>query len=250
LPSFRVHPELQTDGRSEDWPTWICHEHGVGWYVNSTLIKTKLGKCTYAWDGSSMGKVNFGCGCQQGHTGKDEDCDAKESPYNNKVPPDFTTTSGADSPNVKGCYCMTFPESNRPANGAGSACFWKGVALDTKAGDSEDETHTMLDWRINHTGGPQGGDRGDPMLAWNEMVLDGERMLEALKMDPAGTIPSMVYFGKSGKKAIAQQMAADFQAKYNLAKPVPVIKVNTDLDLEVGQIRYLSMSPTMSSLRD
>merc|ERR1712079_816636 len=104
-----------------------------------------------------MGKVNFGCGCQQGPSGHKEDCNTTshpETPYNNKVPPDFTETSGAESSNVKNCMCHNKHENELPRNGNGAQCFWNGVAIDTKMGDSPDETHTMLDWRMDHQDGP------------------------------------------------------------------------------------------------
>jgi len=209
--------------------------------VNSTLITTKLAKCSYAWDGATMNKVNGACGCGQGPTGPGT-CDATkhpESSYFNKVPPEYTETSNGDSINVKRCWCQQY-RGDKPADGTGHQCFFKGVAFDTTKGkDSEDETHAMLDWRVDHTGENSGSSYGPAVLVWNEMVLDGARMQEALKQDPAGTIVAAVYSGKDEwskklKKKAAQKMARDMRKKYKLSAPIPVIQLDQAVNTQSG----------------
>merc|ERR1712072_1644759 len=98
----------------------------------------------------------------------------------------------------------------------------------------------MLDWRIAHTG-PPGTHPGiqptgaDPIVAWNEMILDGERLLESLKYYPATTIQAIVYYGDVGDKKNAQNMASEFQKKLNLTEPLPLIVVNTKVDVRDGK---------------
>lgn len=127
--------------------------------------------------------------------------------------------------------CSNKDKSSWPQHWHGAGCFWKVVAFDTTAGkDSKDETHDMLDWRTDHQN-TWDGDYGDNMLAWNELILDGHRMLEALNDDPAATILAMVYSGSPGT---AQSMAQTFQKKYNLEAPLPVIFLDTNVDVRSG----------------
>merc|ERR1712224_509989 len=187
------------------------------------LIRTKLGKCSYAWDGGTQGKVNMGCGCHQGGSGKQSDCDQPSCPYNNKVPPSFTEESTADSSNVKPCTCSNIAQSEWPTKwGLAPKCAWKGVAFYPKGGDSQDETHEMLKWRIEHQAdaGPDAPSH-DPMSFWNEMVLDGQELLKSLQEDAAATIPAIVYNPKIGDpnaaKETALKLAKNMQDTYKLS---------------------------------
>lgn len=196
----------------------------TGFYVNSSLIKTKLGKCLYAWDGATDNKVNSGCG---GPATGGADCKDKDSAYYNQCDGQNCT---AESPMVSKSWCTNVPDSEWPQHGNGARCFWKGVAFDTTGEDSKDETHDMLDWRTDHQD-TMDGPYKDNTLAWNELILDGHRMLEALDEDPAATVLAMVY---SGSPDTAKNMAEMFQKKYKLDKPVPIIFLDTAVDVRSG----------------
>jgi len=223
----------------------------AGYYVNSTLVLSKLAKCSYAWDGATTNKVNGGCGDSQGGQGRDRDhpgvgdyCDEKvhpESSFFNKVPPDYTETSNAESKNVHPKWCIWYHGHDLPEDGTGHQCFWKGIAFDTTKGkDTWDETHAMLDRRVSHTKKDSGSDYGPAIEAWNEMVLDGARVQDALRMDPAGTVVAVVYGGKddwsaSQFKGSAQRLAKHMQKKYNMSAPIPVIQLDATVDTQSGE---------------
>lgn len=216
-------------GSPGGWYGSISGSPLTGFYVNSTLIKTRLGKCLYAWDGASDNRVNNGCGCGQGTAS----CNDKHSAYYNKVPPEYTETSSGNSSNVAKCSCDSLSKDQWPKGGDGAKCFWKGVAFDTASGvDTPDETHTMLDWRTANQQGS--GNRGPLQLVWNEFILDGHRMLEALRQDPAGTVVATVYSGTPG---MAQSIAKKFAQVYNLPSPLPVIRLDTHVDGRTGNAR-------------
>lgn len=249
LPCFQGTPDCRISGSIVNYKQMVQRDapHGVAltfgkgtaWYVNSTKIRKKLGKCSFAWDGGTQGKVNMGCGCHQGSTGKQSDCDDHCSPYYNKVPPGCSQDINGDSPNVKGCVCSNMDKSKWPTTwGHGPDCFWKGVAYYPKGGDSTDETNAMLSWRVQHQSEP-GPDAPahDPMSFWNEMILDGQRLLDELKSDAAATIPAIVYIPKMdpNAKQAAIGLAKDMMNTYKLVKPVPVIKLDTDVDVRDGK---------------
>merc|ERR1719387_2740973 len=82
----------------------------------------------------------------------------------------------------------------------------------------------------------------DPMSYWNEMILDGQELLKSLQEDAAATIPAIVYIpkldpinAKGAAKATALRLATEMQQTYKLAQPVPVIKVDPDLDVRSGK---------------
>lgn len=250
MPCFQGTPDCRISGsivnskqmltRKEPKKIALTFGKATAWYVNSTLIHTRLGKCSFAWDGGTQGKVNNGCGCIQGRSGAQEDCDEKDCPFNNKVPPDFTQTSNATSSNVEPCIC-TMNKAKRPEVWDESPkCFWRGVAFYPPGGDVPDETHDMLQWRMQHQSKPNYDDpKHDPLSFWNEMVLDGHRLLEELKKDAAATIPAIVYDPTvfPNAKADARRLADDMQKQYGLQKPVPIIKVDTNVDVTSGQAR-------------
>merc|ERR1712137_1326582 len=178
-------------------------------------------------------KVNGACGCPQGPTGPDACNETKhpEASYFNKVPPDYTETCNGESPNVKKCWCQEY-NGQKPADGTGHQCFFKGVAFDTTKGeDSQDETNIMMDWRVDHTGNDTGTTYGPALLTWNEFVFDGNRVNEALRADPAGTIVATVWSGYQAK-TVAQKMAQQMQEKYKLSAPLPVIMLDHEVNTQ------------------
>jgi len=213
----------------------------TAWYVNSSLIRTKLGKCSFAWDGGTQGKVNMGCGAHQGRSGNQSFCDEPDSPYKNKCcAPDCKETTTGDSPNVKNSVCSNMDQSKWPTTWQhGPDCFWKGPAYYPPGGFVPDETHAMLKWRVDHQSEAGPDPEHDPMSFWNEMVLDGDQVLKQLEQDAAATIPAFVYNPKLDPQAkvMAQKMANALQTKYKMSKPVPVIKVDTSVDVRSGNAK-------------
>jgi hypothetical protein len=211
----------------------------TGFYVNSTLINTKLGKCAYSWDGGSDSKVNNGCGCSVVFNATDA-CtegtkDYNASAYNNKVPPSYTETTNAESSVVADCACSVVQEDLLPKDGVGSRCYYKGPAFDTGRNDNPNEFHAMLKRRVENQAQGDAG-YGPALTAWNELNIDGNRMNEALMADPAGTILAMIYSTEHGPDALSKLkiMNSNFQKKYKLSKPLPMIMLDTTVDVRNG----------------
>merc|ERR1712107_292252 len=102
-----------------------------------------------------------------------------------------------------------------------------------------DETWQMMSWRVQKQGyhpfNPLPNHVQSPVAYWNEVIIDGVVLLDMLKKDAAGTIPAIVYtkgedLAKKGAKRIAQVM----QNAYSLPKPVPVIALDTKVDVKSG----------------
>merc|ERR1711862_687543 len=109
----------QNKGTPGGWYGYSSGGSLTGFYVNSSLIKTKLGKCLYAWDGATDNKVNNGCG---GPAKGAQNCTDKKSAYNDTC--DGQPCTG-DSPMVKNFLCNNIPKSQWPSHGNGAMCFWK-----------------------------------------------------------------------------------------------------------------------------
>merc|ERR1712080_428806 len=91
-----------------------------------------------------------------------------------------------------------------------------------------DEMHQMLEWRAKNQANNTG--------LWNEMVLDGEKMIQRLEVDPARVIPAIVYVPSldAQAKTQAEEMAKAFQQQWHLPSPLPVIKVDTTVKVATG----------------
>jgi len=205
---------------------------GVGWWVNQTIAV----KCSYAWDGATPTKYNRGCGCTSGIT----DCNDPNNAWKNTDPTTRKNYTG-DSDKVKDCACET-GKSQHPKPTAweqGPNCFWKGPAYDTPRTETTDDTWQMMSWRVQKQGynpfTPLPNHVQSPVAYWNEVIVDGVVLLDMLKKDPAGTIPAIVYTkGDALAKSKARHVAQVMQKAYFLSKPVPVIALDTKVDITKG----------------
>jgi len=209
----------------------------VAWYVNTTLVKTKLSKCSFVWDGGTQGKYNMGCGCHSSHIG----CDDIKSPYYNLDPAtNYTQQYTGKSQAVAGCLCETKPEKRPTSWGHGPDCYWRGVAFDHENCNASftagnDDTWQMLKWRVDHQDYSPMDQKKDPRAFWNEMIIDGDMLLRELEKDAAATIPAFIYQkGVAGAKGIAQSMANEMQKQYKLSKAVPIISCDNRMDITHG----------------
>jgi len=192
----------------------------LGFWVNQTVIKQTLGKCAYIGDGGTDNKYNMGCGktaaCTTNNCTDDTCAFAGMDPATN-----YKTHITADSDVVAGGM-MGGPGCNDPG-----LCGYKGPAFWKQTGFVQDETFSAWKWRAENPGGGWG---------WNEYVLDGEELKKALAYNPAGTIPAIVYastFPGDGKAA-AKAMAQAFATEWNMAEPVPVIKIDLTVNVVNG----------------
>jgi hypothetical protein len=190
----------------------------LGYWVNQTLIKQALGKCSYTVDGGTDAKYNMGCGQHAACT--TNSCDDKTCAYASRDPAtDYSTYINGDSDVVKG---ITSPVCTDPG-----LCAFKGPSFYKETGMVEDDTFGALKWRAENQGS---------IGNWNELVIDGELMKQYLHHNPAGTIPAIVYastFPGDGKAA-ATTMAQEMATEWGMSAPVPVIKVDLTVDVRSG----------------
>jgi len=87
----------------------------------------------------------------------------------------------------------------------------------------------MLKYRIERYENPHAS-------VWDEMMLDGEVLMDLLEKDAAAVIPAIVYNPQfnAGARGMAQKLAELMKSKYKLAKPVPLIMVNTTANVTAG----------------
>merc|ERR1712048_181832 len=101
-------------------------------------------------------------------------------------------------------------------------------------GDSgEDEIWKMLHQRLGHQGRLE-----ELVSTWNEIVIDGDRLHQALVDDPALAIPAILYvrdprdqqsttIGRKQAKAMAETMAHLF----GLTTPVPLVGIDPTINV-------------------
>lgn len=190
----------------------------LGYWVNQTLIRQSLGKCSFSYDGGTDNKYNMGCGKHA--TCSSNSCDDYTCAYAARDPDtDYTTYVNGESSYVK--------EGVSPDCPITDLCGWKGPSFYKETGYVEDEMFEAFKARANNQGARE---------QWNELILDGELLKQHLHQNPAGTIPAIVYastFPGDGRAA-ATNMAKELQDEWGMAEQVPVIKVDLTVDVTSG----------------
>jgi hypothetical protein len=218
----------------------------TGIMFNATLVETKLGRCTYQFDGTSWGRYNRGCG---GTAPNGEGmCQDRHSAWYNIDPhtgKECTDTSAV----VLQDYCPHREKrGSEPRRSGDSPCFWKGPAFYTQNGFGASETHKMLSQRVRNQ-----KDYWDQMTSWDEVVIDAELLLKELQSDPAQAIVAMVYEKNQDTQKnsesirTAKRMAAQMQKEFDMDEPVPVVGVDTTIDAmakEVDGPFFFGKAPT------
>lgn len=209
-----------TNGISWYFTGTATHGDYLGYWVNQTLIKEKLGKCAYTFDGGTDNKYNMGCGMHA--PCKSNSCDDQSCAFAGLDPAtDFTTYINGDSEAVTGIVSPTCTDPG--------TCAYRGPAFYKETGYVADETFQAWKWRADYSSGH----------LMNELVLDGEVMKRELQYDAAAVIPAIVYAssfpgGAAEGKAAALDMAQKFATEWNMATPVPVIKIDLSVDVTSG----------------
>lgn len=205
---------------------------GSGMFFNQTAIQTKLAKCSYQFDGATFNRLNGGCGCGAGAM----TCNDPSSAYSN-IDQESGGPATGTSPHVTRCSCED-PRHFDATHTNQEQCYWKGPSFYMPDGTSEDGTRKMLAQRVSNSEGVDDLGHGKIRVKneyWNEIVLDGHKLLEELQRDAVGTIPAMVYVkGSAHGKEQAVAMAVAMQSQYNLPAPVPVIAIDLEKDVRTG----------------
>jgi len=213
-----------------DGVTAIGLQRSTGIMFNTSLIETKLGRCTYQYDGGSLGRYNRGCGTMayNGEGG----CKKKNSAWYNIDPKTGKEATG-DAQCVLDDYCpVRIANGKEPVDSGSPPCFWKGPAFDRAKGFGESESHEMLEQRIRNQHKIY-----DLMTTWDEVVIDAELLYDELVRDPARAVIAMLYhwspdFRKTDiAKEAALAMAMEMQKEFNMSEPVPLVAVDTTMNI-------------------
>merc|ERR1712083_949380 len=120
--------------------------------------------------------------------------------------------------------------------------FYKGPAFYRPTGfPKENNMFKALPWRLENL--------ADQTL-WNEMVLDGEAMLERLVEDPASVVPAVVYMPAASPdaKTMALKMATEFSEQWNLPTRIPIIKVDLAVKVTDGVGKPFHFEPDVDEV--
>jgi len=194
---------------------------------NTSVVETKLGRCTYQYDGGTFARYNRGCG-GNAKVGPGM-CKNLESAWFDIDPKTGTDTTDKSEVVLKD-YCPN--RKDPPTEIDDAPCYWKGPAWSKTGVTTKSETHKMMSQRIRNQ-----RDDVEAVSAWNEVVIDLRVLLSELRQDPARVVLAMVYQdgGDSLKTQLAiktaAMMAKDMQEEFNMDQPVPVVGVDTTLHI-------------------
>jgi len=188
----------------------------TGWFVNQTEIKNHFGKCAYTGDGGTDNRNNMGCGC---HSNCRNKCEDKSCAF---------YSLDQNTGEVTGDFDELVESCSVDAGSDVGFSFFKGPAFYPPNGLIEDQMHQMLEWRSRY--------QKSAADLWTEMVLDGNAMLQRLRIDPAKVIPAIVYVPSMDPdaKGKAEAMAEEFAKTWNLPSPLPVVKIDVSVNVREG----------------
>jgi hypothetical protein len=205
----------------------------TGMVFNTSLVHSKLAKCAYQFDGASDIRYNHGCGSLP--AGNHMNCDDKLAPFYN-LDPDTMEEVTDKSELVTAKYCPNHKVN--PTLPTDDQCYWMGAGF-YPGNDHPDELRKMIDQRLTNQKG-----KASLVQTWNEIVLDVELIHQELLQQPALVIPAMLWVQKENDEQwneIAQQeaqaMAIKFKEDYHMPEPVPVIAVQSWLDVTVKNFK-------------
>jgi hypothetical protein len=203
---------------------------------NTSMIENKLGRCTYQYDGGSLGRYNRGCGTMAFNG--DGECADKSSAWFN-IDPKTGEKAKGDSDVVLNDYCpVRISKNKEPKDSGEPPCFWKGPAFYSEDGTNQkqpSETHDMLEQRIRNQDGIY-----DLMTTWDEVVIDSRQLYYELRAEPAQTVIAMLYHWSPDHalttiaKNAANAMAIEMQKEFNMKEPVPLVAVDTTMNITEG----------------
>lgn len=224
---------MVTENGTLAWSFGSSVTQSTGYFVNHTEVVNNLGKCAYSLDGGTDMRYNMGCGClYQGMVS----CDDPAAPFWSLDPDTgYTTPLTEKSTLVNSC---TFENSGKANPG-----FYPGPALYRPTGfPKPNKMFEAFQWRLDNL---------KEQSLWNELVLDGEAMLERLSEDPASVVPAIVYFPDASldAKAKALKMASDFSKQWNLPSDIPVIRVDLAVKVTDGLGKPFSFETTLDEVQ-
>lgn len=210
------------------------------------VVREKLTRCAYQYDGATFNRGNGGCGLGMG----DRNCDDPASAFGGRCPDEgspetlyayqdecqATQSQWCGSEEMKG---KSYPEVN---------CFWKGPAwkspsyegaeADLSVLSKNNELPDMLKQRLESQEDGQTED-GIPYLNyWNELVVDGRVLKKLLDTEPEKVVAAWGYTVDGRPEAAgedervledAKRFRDEHFEKYGVS--VPLVSVNLHADV-------------------
>lgn len=197
----------------------------VGFVFNQAKVETRLGKCSYIFDGATQSRYNNGCGvgcgdmnCSSGHTAFDNIC------------PSTGKTCTADDDEVQRVMCKPHGPMPVPTKGTDGQCYFGLPALNYPGKARANHLRLMAKARVEHQVGS--GPKGPLISQWNEVIIDEQLMIPAIRESPTSVISAFVYvksFG--GSRGMAEGMRDKFCKDYSVSKEkMPVIGIDDTVD--------------------
>lgn len=191
-------------------------------------VPRNASKCAYAFDGSSDMRPNRGCGCSINKPNCAPNtlgwpCPDGRSACADRDPLNKLRKITGDSAVIRACQCaaMNVTEDANPtwagASVATVSCLWRGPSF--FPGQGEDELRRALRQQHKFV--------RNASMPWNEVVLDGVVMNDAIAADPAGAIAAF-FFPLTPECAAASSSCSDkayairdqYQKQYGVVVPV------------------------------
>lgn len=200
-----------------------------GIVFNQTLVESKIGKCSYIFDGGSFNRYNGACGC----LALSASCEDPHSAFGDVCPSTGKTCTVSDR-EVEGCSCDSMGDSGNKVMG----CFHKGAGYDRGSEHSStDQTRSMVKARLRHQDGTATV-YGQPVRLleyWNEVVVDEVLMLKQLEEDPVPVIPAFVYVkGSWDGRSKAQKMRDTYRKQFAVKANIPLVAIDLSVRAEAA----------------
>jgi len=199
---------------------------GVGFVINPTRVQNEIGKCAYAYDGHTFGKLNGGCGAMALRTAHHprphphpEDCSNRSSAFYD-ICPSTNKTCTADDVEIKNQTC-----SPGFSGSSTSRCFWGMPSLNYPGNLRPNYLREMVKFRLK-----EGRQSPWRVSANNEIVLDDRLLIPAIRSDPATVVSAFVYLKSiNGSRSKAEGMRDRFSEDYSVGR-IPVVGFDDTVD--------------------
>lgn len=210
------------------------------------VVREKLTRCSYQYDGSTFNRGNGGCGLGMGTNG----CDDETSAYGGKCPDEgsdlFAYQDGCNATYNEWCGSENMENASYP-----TICYWKGAAWNSPSNagaqadmsalsTTNDELPEMLQQRLSSQLDGQ-TESGIPLQTyWNELVIDGRVLNKLLASEPESAVAAWGYLQNGGDSPEiaaedarvleeAKKFRDDHQARYGVKVPLVSLSVRADV---------------------
>jgi hypothetical protein len=189
----------------------------IGVVFNQTTVENKLAKCSYAYDGGTDLRYNYGCGCGT----SDQNCSSPQCAYAS-IDPKTGKPMTETSIDISRCHCKNVDDHG---------CYWKGPAFFPDGGANE--FPQMMEQRV------KAQQAGTQKLDWDEVIIDGKVLTKLLEQDASSAISGFVWV-KTGDQSTdsqsfgyAKELFKIFNEMYAF-RSAPIIALDMQQDVTQG----------------